>query len=77
MLSLFTGLCSTAGIAPYTDMFKAMKGVSTSFIGELSKSTWVNNKVLYISLFFIIVCIIYTYKKIRITDVFYVDQLIH
>lgn len=71
-ISLFTGFCSTAGTAPYTDMFKAMKGISTEFIGELSISTWSNNMALYVGILVIAIIIALSKEKIKITDLFYI-----
>ena len=71
-ISLFTGLCSTAGTAPYTDMFKAMAGISTDFIGELSISTWNNNKNLYVGIIMIVISVFLSKEKIKLTDLFYI-----
>lgn len=71
-ISLFTGLCSTAGIAPYTDMIKVMLGESTSFIGELEPSTFYNNPAFYYILISIAILVFCTKIKPKITDIFFV-----
>lgn len=71
-ISLFTGLCTTTGVAPYTDMIKAMLGISTSFIGELQNSTWYNNSAFYIILLAITLIIVFGKQKVKITDIFYI-----
>lgn len=71
-ISLFTGFCTTTGLAPYTDMFKAMAGESTSFIGELSNSTWSNNQPFFVIAIAVIAMIIFGKEKIKITDIFYI-----
>ena len=70
-VSLFTGFCSTAGTAPYTDMLKAMKGTSTTFIGELAQSTWSNNKIFYIGIILAFLSCLGSFRKNKLTDVFY------
>lgn len=71
-VSLFTGLCTTTGLAPYTDMIKAMIGVSTTFIGELQNSTWYNNTAFYIIFLTITLIILFGKQKTKITDIFYI-----
>lgn len=71
-ISLFTGFCSTAGTAPYTDMFKAMSGISTDFIGELAISTLNNNKTLYVGIFIIVIFIFLSKENIKLTDLLYI-----
>lgn len=71
-ISLFTGFCTTTGFAPYTDMIKAMVGVSTSFIGELQTSNWYNNRVFYLVLVITTLIIIFGKQEVKITDIFYI-----
>lgn len=70
--ALFTGFLSTAGTAPYTDMFKAMHGTSTKFIGELAHSTLNNNPVFYYVLLILFVLIQLPKAEVKITDVFFI-----
>jgi hypothetical protein len=72
VISLFTGLCTTTGLAPYTDMFKVMFGVSKQFIGELTSSTWENNKVFYKIFIVAILLIVAGKHEVKITDIFYI-----
>ena len=50
IISMFTGFCTPIGLAPYTDMFKVMSGVSTDFISELSPVVIVHNENMLIIL---------------------------
>lgn len=70
-IALFTGLCTTAGFAPYTDMLKAMTGVSTDFIGELKHSTIYNNKMFYYIIFAVTALVGFTKIRPKITDIFF------
>ena len=72
IISLLTGFCSTAGTAPYTDMIRVMSGISSKYIGELSKSNWINNQFLFVLFFVSIISCILTKEKIKITDIFYI-----
>ena len=71
-ISLLTGFCSTAGTAPYTDMINVMRGISSEYIGELSTSTWINNKATFILLIISLISCILTKEKIKIIDIFYI-----
>lgn len=72
IIALFTGLCNPVGVAPYTDMFKAMFGISNEFIGELARTTFENNKKFFVILLFTIVFIVKGKQKVRITDILYI-----
>ncbi len=70
-LSLFTGFITPIGLAPYTDMIKAMLGASTTCIGELAHSTFYNNASYYSIIIAITLVIIITKVKPCLVDVFF------
>lgn len=71
LICIFTGLITTTGFSAYTDMIKAMMGISSQFIGELERSNIYNNREFFIILGVTIIIILFS-KKIRITDLLYI-----
>lgn len=71
-IALFTGLCTSAGFAPYTDMIKVMFGISSDFIGEIAPTSFKNNKIFYPIVLATLLFIINGKQKIKITDIFYI-----
>ena len=72
LISLFTGLCTTTGLAPYTDMINVVRGVSNEYIGELSASTWYNNRSTFIVFAIAALSYVFSKEKVKITDIFYI-----
>lgn len=76
VVSIFTGLCTPLGLAPYTVMVKASSGLSTQIILELQPLVCINNIgfVAYIIVLFGI--LIFSNVKIRCSDAFLIVGLI-
>lgn len=72
IITIFAGLITPIGLAPYTSIFRAMGGVSTSFIGELQHSTIYNNKFFYIIFILSIIIAFLPKVKIKIIDMFFI-----
>lgn len=68
IISLFSGLCTPTGIAPYTDMIKVLSGVSTQFISELGAVSIIANEGMFISLLMYIVILSSNNVKIKVSD---------
>lgn len=60
------------GALPYVYIFKNMSGFSTVFIGELSPTTFSNNKIFYTILLVVILLMINGKQKIKVVDIFYI-----
>ncbi len=72
IISFILGLCNATTISVYTDMFKVMKGMSTTFIAELQPLN-IFDEIYFSILVVIIVAIIgFTKTKIKITDLLYI-----
>lgn len=72
VIGLFTGLCSFAGFAPYTDMLKVMMGMSNEFIGEIAPTTFENNKIFFAIILVVILFIVNGKQKIKLSDLLYI-----
>ena len=72
VIGILFGFCTPKGLSPYTDMFKAMEGVSTTFISELQTIDINQEFYLWISLILCIAIIAFTKTKIRVTDAFFI-----
>lgn len=72
LIGIFTGLCSPAGLAPYTDMFKVMLGISNEFIGEIAPTNFANNKIFFEIILIVILFIVNGKQKIKISDLLYI-----
>ena len=66
------GFCTPDGMSPYTDMFKAMGGISTEFIEELKPLTIVSGWQIFAIISIVIAIIAFTKTKVRITDCFFI-----
>lgn len=72
IITLFSGLITPIGLAPYISLIKAMDGVSTTFIGELQASTIYNNKMFYIIFVISFIIAILPKIKVKIVDMFFI-----
>lgn len=68
VITILLGFCLPEGISPYTDMFKAMGGVSTEFIKELQPITINMDLYFWISIIICLSILIFTKTKIRVSD---------
>ena len=68
IISIFSGLCTPIGLAPYTDMIKVMLGKSKNLIGELGPVAIIENIGMFISLVFYIMIINFPNAKIKVSD---------
>jgi len=75
-LSIFTGLCTPIGLAPYTDMVKVMSGVSNEFISELQPVYILENIGIFASCIIYIMLISFNNIKIKVSDACLVCGLI-
>lgn len=70
--AILIGFCTPKGLSPYTDMFKAMEGISATFIDEL-QSIDINSELFFwMSLILSISILAFTKTKIKITDAFFI-----
>lgn len=72
VIGFLVGFCTPKGLSPYTDMFKAMEGVSTTFIAELQSIDINQEFYFWVSLILCIAIITFTKTKIRVTDAFFI-----
>lgn len=72
VIGFLLGFCTPKGLSPYTDMFKAMEGVSTSFISELQPIDINGEIYFWVSLILCIGLIAFTKTKVRVTDAFFI-----
>ena len=70
ILCAFTGLLTPIGDAPYTYLYKTMKGNTTQSISEHLPLTLINNKEILIVLTALLALLIFTDTKIRLKDLF-------
>lgn len=72
VLSIFLGFCTPATFAAYTDMFKAMGGMSSDIIAELQPLN-VFNSIYFTVLVIITIAIIgFTKTKVKLTDCLFI-----
>lgn len=70
VICAFTGLLTPIGDAPYTYLYKTMKGNTTQSISEHLPLTLINNKEMLIVLAASLAILIFTDTKIRLKDLF-------
>ena len=68
LFGLISGFITLTGPTPYTDMFKAMKGISSDFIAELQPLTIYSNMYLTSIIIITISILVFTKQKIRVSD---------
>lgn len=68
LIAVILSFCTPKGVSPYTDMFKAMGGLSTEFITELEPIDINQEIYFWILLFLTTFLLIFTSTKLRITD---------
>lgn len=72
IISFALGLCNATTISVYTDMFKAMGGLSVEFITELQPLD-IFDEIYFSSLLIIVIALLsFTKTKIRLTDSLYI-----
>ncbi|MBO5397390.1 MAG: hypothetical protein J6A36_00425 [Clostridia bacterium] len=71
-VTLIVAFINPFGALPYVYIFKNMSGFSTVFIGELSPTTFSNNKLFYTILLVLILLMVNGKQKIKVVDIFYI-----
>lgn len=69
---IFLGLCAPTGTSMYTDMFKAMKGISTNFIEELQPTNLLDTYYFSILIIITIAIISFTRTKVKLSDCLFI-----
>lgn len=72
IIGIILGFCTPPGIEPYTDMFKAMGGMSTEFIAELQPLNILDSTYFSILIIITIAIIGFTKTKVKLTDCLYI-----
>lgn len=72
VLSIFLGFCTPATFAAYTDMFKAMNGISSDIIAELQPLNIFDSIYFTILVIITIAIIGFTKTKVKLTDCLYI-----
>lgn len=72
LLGFLLGLCTPTGFAAYTDMFKAMGGISAEFISELKSITIFDEKLFSVLIIVTFGIIAFTKVKVKLTDCLYI-----
>ena len=72
VIGILFSFCTPKGVSPYTDMFKAMGGVSTEFISELQPINITEELYFWIMLLIPIFLLMFTKTKLRASDGFFI-----
>lgn len=72
VISFLLGFCVPEGMSPYTDMFKAMGGVSTTFISELQPLDIMAGWVIFATIGVVVAIIAFTKTKVRVVDCLFI-----
>jgi len=72
VISFLLGFCVPEGMSPYTDMFKAMGGVSTTFISELQPLNITSGWIIFATIGIVIAIIAFTKTNVRVTDCLFI-----
>lgn len=72
LIGVLLGFCAPKGMSPYTDMFKAMEGISAQFIEELLPIDIIKGWILVCFIITSIAIISFSKTKVRITDCFFI-----
>lgn len=72
IIGFICGFLTPKGLAPFSDMFKAMGGLSASIIGELQPITIMDETYFIILCCIVFAMIAFTKTKVKITDCFYI-----
>ena len=68
IVGILEGMIVPSGVKPYSDMFKAMGGISSDFISELQPITIFDNLYLAFILIGAIAVLIFSKQKMRVSD---------
>lgn len=72
IIGILFSFCTPKGVSPYTDMFKAMNGVSTEFIAELQPIDITGEIYFWTLIFLSMYLLMFSKTKLRITDGFFI-----